>query len=262
MIKVLDLIALFEKMERENWRYKWGADEPGCVDCSGAFKYAFRTLDGYKFTFQSSNWMARQLVVGQLRPAREAQPGWAVFRWREESDNTPERWKDGRGDFYHVGLMGRNGEVLNAASTSKGFIASPLDKGWDYAAPLKRVEYGRIGETEEEEMLYRAKVMTQEDPLNLRQYPKSGNVLAHIPKGAVVDVVKEGDWPRVRYNGSVGYVSGDYLQKVDDGDEQHVNPAQPEYDPMPSQAYTELYNPEKHQYLRIEGGWIVTNGND
>ena len=86
-IKASDLIAMFEKMEREHWAYEWGAAREGCVDCSGAFVYAFKALGGPAIA-HGSNTIARK-HCGALVPASEAKPGYAMFRWRE--DGEPER---------------------------------------------------------------------------------------------------------------------------------------------------------------------------
>ena len=57
MIKSSDLLAEFQTMYREHWRYEWGKHEHGIVDCSGAFAYAFKKLGGY--IYNGSNRIAR-----------------------------------------------------------------------------------------------------------------------------------------------------------------------------------------------------------
>ncbi|MDD6076829.1 MAG: SH3 domain-containing protein, partial [Clostridiales bacterium] len=189
-IRATDLIDLFERMARERWAYEWGAAREGCVDCSGAFVYAFKALGGPAIA-HGSNTIARR-HCGAMVSASEAKPGYAVFRWRE--DGEPERYEnDGKDDFYHIGLMGRSGTVLNAKSTAAGFVESPL-AGWTYAAPLLAVDYDETkGEDtlpEYTEVLYRAKVVTQNDPLNLREQPNtSSRKIGELPRGAVVDVL-------------------------------------------------------------------------
>lgn len=54
-------------------------------------------------------------------------------------------------------------------------------------------------------------VVTQKDPLVLRDSP-NGNKLTSIPKGATVTVLEQGgDWHRVSYNGYTGYSSSKYI---------------------------------------------------
>ena len=54
-------------------------------------------------------------------------------------------------------------------------------------------------------------VVTQKDPLLLRNAP-NGNKLTSIPKGATVTVLEQGaDWHRVSYNGYTGYSAAKYI---------------------------------------------------
>lgn len=214
-IKSDDLIDLFERMAREHWAYEWGAAREGCVDCSGAFVYAFKALGGPAIA-HGSNTIARK-HCGEMVSASEAKPGYAVFRWRE--DGEPERYEsDGKDDFYHIGLMGRNGTVLNAKGTASGFVESPL-AGWAYAAPLLAVNYDEKGESTmaTEKALFKARVVTKKDPLTLRDEPGiRGSKIGSLPRGAVVEVLAEAcGWAYVSYGGKMGYASMAYLQRID-----------------------------------------------
>ena len=217
-IKAPALIDLFERMTREHWAYEWGAAREGCVDCSGAFVYAYKALGGPAIA-HGSNTIARE-HCGALVPASAAKPGYAMFRWRE--DGEPERYEDdGLDDFYHIGLMGRNGMVLNAKSTAAGFVESPIS-GWAYAAPLLNVDYSEDAGGEsmaEETALFRAQVVTQNDPLRVRDEPGvGGSKIGSIPRGAVVDVLDtsvNAGWWRVRFSALVGYASCEYLKRID-----------------------------------------------
>lgn len=158
-----------------------------------------------------SNTIARK-HCGALVPASEAKPGYAMFRWREEGE--PERYEDdGLDDFYHIGLKGRNGKVLNAKSTAAGFVESP-DSGWKYAAPLLAVDYGEeVNDMAQETVIYSAVVCTKNDPLTLRDSP-NGTKIGKLPKGCTVDVLAERDgWMQVRYGNLLGWASGNYLSK-------------------------------------------------
>lgn len=210
-IKAAALIDVFERMAREHWSYEWGAAREGCVDCSGAFVYAFKALGGPAIA-HGSNTIARQFC-GELVPASEARPGYAMFKWRENGE--PERYEaDGMDDFYHIGLKGRNGKVLNAKGTAAGFVESP-DSGWTYAAPLLAVDYGEDpNDMEQETVLYSAVVCTKEDPLTLRDFPE-GTKIGKLPKGCTVNVFAERDgWMQVRYGNLRGWASGKYLSKT------------------------------------------------
>lgn len=210
-IRSENLIDLFERMASEHWSYEWGAASEGCVDCSGAFVYAYKVLGGLSIA-HGSNTIARR-ACGSMVPAWEAKPGYAVFRWRR--DGEPERYEnDGLDDFYHIGLMSRNGTVLNAKSTSAGFVESPLT-GWAYAAPLLAVDYGEgVEDVAQDTVLYSAEVCTKNDPLTLRDSP-NGTKIGKLPKGCTVDVLAERDgWMQVRYGNLLGWASGNYLSKT------------------------------------------------
>ena len=218
MIKKDDLLDLFERMARENWAYAWGAAREGCVDCSGAFVYAYGALGGPSIA-HGSNSILRQ-SMGALLPMRAAQPGYAAVKIRAwTSDESGNRWyNQAPGDCYHIGLVGRDGKILNAQGTKNGFVTS--DPGtWEGCAPLDDVAYG--AETEDENVIYQARVTTEKDPLRVRIWPGNGNVIGNVPRGATVDVLEDsGDgWPRIRYNELVGYASAEYLERIEDAPE-------------------------------------------
>ena len=205
-----ELIALFERMLAEHWAYEWGAAREDCVDCSGAFVWAFKQ-HGQSIA-HGSNTIARELIcAGRMRPVSQARPGWALFKHAFDGGE-PDKYKaDGLGNYKHIALCSRDGtRALNAKGEQYGFCSDSLS-GYSYAAPLPGVEY-----EEEKAMnaLYQAVVATEKDPLRVRSAPKTGDVIGHIPKGAVVDVLEDGEWPRVQYAGLEGYVSGDYLKVI------------------------------------------------
>lgn len=210
-IKVDELIALFNKMYKEHWSYVWGSAENGCVDCSGAFVYAYKKLNG-AYIYHGSNRIARK-YVGALQPISAAKPGWAAFKWKK--DGAPDEYTDGKGNYYHIGLIDDTGKyVLNAKSTSEGFCRDPLS-GWHYVAPLNEVDYNKIiKEDINESVLYQAVVVTQSGSLNLRSSP-NGTRLGTIPRGAIVDVLNDdnNEWWKIRYNNNIGYSSTEYLVK-------------------------------------------------
>lgn len=251
-MRAKDLIDLFDRMLAERWAYEWGAAREGCVDCSGAFVYAFRKLGG-TMAEHSSNYMARR-AVGELMPASVAQPGWAVFKRRDQSADTPSRWRDGLGDFYHVGLMSRDGKVLNAKGTRDGFVASPL-AGWDYAAKLRDVKYGEV---EDMAVLYRAEVATQKDPLRVRDGVLTGRIIGHVPKGAMVDVLTANtEWPRIRYGELVGYASVQYLRRVDDTPDKPTEELPDESGEVAEALPTTTLVGEDGQTITLLGRWRV-----
>ena len=212
MIDVDRLLELFERMEREHWAYEPGAAREGCVDCSGAFKWAFKQLGAY--IEHGSNSIAH-LRVGEYVPVAQAKPGYAVFKmraWREEDRGN--RWHgESPGDCYHIGLMGRDGKVLNAQGVKTGFVASNA-KGWVFAAPLKAVKYSS---TEGDgKMFGNATVSVTSGYLNIREGAgTAAKVIEKADNGTRVNVIREAGgtgWVFGKLeNGVAGYMSGAYL---------------------------------------------------
>ena len=258
-IKADDLIELFERMARENWRYEWGAAREGEVDCSGALVYAYDMLGGPDIE-HGSNSIARKRC-GPLQHISAAKPGWACFKvraWAE--DQAGNRWYGTEpGDVYHVGIMGRDGLVLNAQGTEKDFEADNPTAGWDLCAPLAAVDYTGTGV--ESVAVYQAQVTTEKDPLQIRAAPVNGRVIAKAPRGALVDVLGESvtpGWMRVNYDGVSGYASGAYLTPLgsaqagaDAGDS---SGSQAEDS---GTAITTLYNARTGACITLVGAWRI-----
>lgn len=214
MIKASALINLFQRMLDEHWAYAPGAAREGCVDCSGAFVWAYKQLDA---TIEHGSNSIAHLRVGEYVPVSEARPGYAVFKlrpWRE--DDSGNRWFDQQpGDCYHIGLMGQDGRVLNAQSTKTGFVASPVSQNWAFAAPLKAVSYSddvKGGET----MYGNATVSVTSGYLNIREGASTrSKVIAKAKNGARVNVIREAGGTGWVFgaleSGEAGYMSSEYL---------------------------------------------------
>ena len=215
-IRASDLIAQFKHMYDEHWDYVWGSAKRGEVDCSGAFVYAYKALDG-PYIEHGSNAIARKRV-GELQPVSAARPSWAAFKWKR--DGASASYTDGRGNFYHIGLVDETGAyVLNAKGSKYGFCRDRLAE-WDYVAPLLAVDYnGKNEEAEQMDVKWVGEVATQSGPLNLRDEPNiTGDRIAQIPRGARVNVLwdepRDG-WLWVQYSNMTGYVSAQYLRDVE-----------------------------------------------
>lgn len=215
MIKASALINLFQRMLDERWAYELGAAREGCVDCSGAFVWAYKQLG--ESIEHGSNSIAH-LRVGEYVPVADAKPGYAVFKLRAWADDQRgNRWYNQQpGDCYHIGLMGYDGRVLNAQSTKTGFVASPASQNWAFAAPLKAVSYSDDkggGET----MFGNATVKTQTagSYVNLREGASTrAAVIGRAYDGERVNVLREAGtgWFYGRTQaGAEGYMSADYI---------------------------------------------------
>lgn len=218
-MKVNELIALFERMYAQHWAYEWGAAREGVVDCSGAFVYAFKKYG--QSIYHGSNTIARQYISGNLHPASDAKPGWAVFKRRFDGQEPAQYKSDGLGNIYHIGLLASDGvSVLNAKGQATGFSSDPLSK-WQYAAPLKGVEYEEGGVLTDY-TLCKAKVVLNSGYLKVRSAAgTSAPVVSKLYNGDAVDVYEQIElttnppqkWSRI---GSNQWVSSDYLVRVED----------------------------------------------
>ncbi|WP_418920109.1 SH3 domain-containing protein [Alistipes putredinis] len=131
--------------------------------------------------------------------------------WREEDRGN--RWYgESPGDCYHIGLMGRNGKVLNAQGVKTGFVASDA-KGWAFAAPLNAVKYKAEGGGK---MFGNATVSVTSGYLNIREGAGTrSKIIAKAENGTRVNVIREAGgtgWVFGKLeNGVAGYMAGAYL---------------------------------------------------
>lgn len=133
-------------------------------------------------------------------------------------------------DWHHAGIVTDVGTVVHSSSTQggRGVVETPLSsaEGWTHLAIHRYIETAVIAEEEELMTLYRAVVVTEKDPLNVRDSPKTGRILGRMQPGTVVDVVSDNKdgWVRIAYNELVGYVSADYLVEADvqDGESEEL----------------------------------------
>lgn len=231
VVDASSLIRVFQRMYDEHWEYKWGKSEKGCVDCSGAFAYAFR-LFGIKYP-NGSNAIARGYTCGGMLPITKAKPGMAAFKARspgEKGYDLPDKYMPGGAsyngdldDYYHIGLVDETGKyVLNAKGTNYGFCRDALTakNGWDYVAYLVDVEYQEKepGKVEDSKPVTKALVVlpvgASGRTVNLRGKPsKDGDIIARIPVGSEVNVLCDmGEWCEIQHSPENGYMMSNYLE--------------------------------------------------
>ena len=220
-ILVQKLIAYFERMLREHWAYKWGAAQTGCVDCAGAFVWAYRQ-EGESI-YHGSNRIARQSVA-ELLPVDKARPGMAAFKLRPPDAKgyaLPGTYKKGGknyngdlNDYYHIGLVAEDGKtVLNAQSAKTGFVLSQLSQNWACVGYLKKVEYEQQGE---EEKRNSATVFAQSGSyVKMRAEPSTRcRLWWRVPIGSEVEIIAEGtDWLKIKHAGKAGYMQAQFLSR-------------------------------------------------
>lgn len=255
MIDVDRLLDLFERMEREHWAYEPGAAREGCVDCSGAFVWAYKQLGA---SVEHGSNSIYHLRVGQVVSVAQAKPGYAVFKmraWREEDRGN--RWYgESPGDCYHIGLMGRNGKVLNAQGVKTGFVASDA-KGWAFAAPLNAVKYKAEGGGK---MFGNATVSVTSGYLNIREGAgTAAKIIAKAENGTRVNVIREAGgtgWVFGKLeNGVAGYMSGAYLVEDENTEEKSTNAE--EKTENAEEASTTTLRRSDGVYVTLAGKWTI-----
>ncbi len=223
MIPVNELLTIFQQMNKEHWSYIWGKAEKGCVDCSGAFVYAYSQYG--KSIYHGSNRIARKYVK-ELLPVSQAKPGMAAFKGRQPGETgyaLPSSYANDadQTDWHHIGLVDEDTNyVLNAQSTQTGFQRSKITKGWDAVGYLIDVDYSAIESTTEtknegsESTMALAYVKaTSGDSVNLRKKcDVSSDRVAKVPVGTQVQAEDQGNgWAKVIYNGLTGYMKTEFL---------------------------------------------------
>ncbi len=209
------IISLFQRMYAEHWSYEWGAAREGCVDCSGAFVYAYKQYG--QSIAHGSNTIARK-YVGELLPISQAEPGMAAFKVREwkESESGNQWFGKDPGDVNHIGLVDEDvGYVLNAKGTSYGFCRDRLSEknGWDFVARLNAVDYGGGGGGGK--MIVTISGGNTEKPINMRASSTTqSKIIAEIPQGSTAELIREdGKWDKITFEGVDGYVMAQFVHK-------------------------------------------------
>ena len=189
------------------------------LDCINLIKKVIRTAPGgdksYTTAGSNSLWDSRwssgkyKHVTEQIVGISGAKAGMLAFKAQGE-------------DFHHVGIVTEKGTVIHSSSTQggRGVVETPLTakEGWTHLAVHKDVRIGSESAQEEgmATALYTARVITKDGPLNVRQVPEVGKVIGTIPKGEVVEVFSSGNWVRAKYGDIYGYVSAEYLERIEE----------------------------------------------
>lgn len=234
MIGVSGFVARVEKIAARDLKYRiGGVGKDGTCDCIGLIMGAMYEGGQKKYDLHSTNYFARFQTL-EMKKANEKELflGQLLYRARTNQDKLNTRYlPDGHYyngdllDYYHVGVVTSVKPLRIIECTEygdvTGIVINDRFKGWHYGGKLRGVLYentdmGGIYVPEEETAmaLYEARVITQEDPLTLRATP-DGRKIGSIPKGETVEVLTEGEWPRVRYGEALGHVSGKYLEKIE-----------------------------------------------
>lgn len=228
MIGVSGFVSRVEQIARRKLTYRiGGVGKDGACDCIGLIMGAMYELGHKKYDMHSTNYFARYQTMEMVR-ADAAKPfvGQILYKAREDTDDMNARYLPGGRyytgdllDYYHVAVVTSTKPLRIVECTEyngvSGIVISSSLKGWSYAGKLRGVLYEGYEETGKEEtgMSTKATVKTKSGALNIREWPVDGTVIGKAPKDAVVEILAEaGDgWPKIRYDGVMGYVSKEYL---------------------------------------------------
>ena len=238
VIRVSDFVSRVEQLALPKLRYQiGGTGKDGTCDCVGLIMGAMYELGHEKYALHSTNYFARYQTMGLKKASDKALfIGQLLYRARESTVQLHARYRMGGRyytgdmlDYYHVGVVTsiRPLRIIECtrAGNVDGIAVRERFQNWHYGGKLRGIDYDALRAEERTEpmeseamqmdMLYEARVATREDPLNLRDAP-GGRRIGELPRDAIVQVLEEGEWARVRYGEAMGYVSMQYLERSEE----------------------------------------------
>ena len=216
-IPVNELISCFERMRDEHWDYCLNSAREGCVDCSGAFVWAYKQFN--KTILHGSNSIAR-LSVGDLLSISYARPGMVAVKvkdWTDDDDTN--RWYDSEpGNVYHIGLVIQNGSEMNvieAKGAKWGVVQTKLDNKWKFVAYLDDVDYTQKMEETIMEYKYTGSIHLTSGYVHLRSQPNvTSKSIAKLYHGEPVEIgdSSQPNWYAIKDESrNEGYVYSKYV---------------------------------------------------
>lgn len=226
------------------------------MDCIGLIRAIIRKSPGGvpDYRCEGTNWLWDSINNGGK---------YRHLTWRQEGLKGVQAGmlpfkRYGTNDEGHVGIATGEGTVIHSSSAKGCVVETPLTsaEGWDLLGKHRYIDTEIVSESAKDDAseaaktdyLYHAKVVTQKDPLRVRKHPKTGEILGHIPKGRIVEVLEEdGDWFNVRYNELEGYASGQYLERIDETQGEPVSDEEI--------RFTTLVNVDDGNQIVLGGNW-------
>lgn len=215
--------AMFEGII--GWPYHLGGDGSNSrheIDCSGAWVRVYKAHG--KSIYHGSNAQYRYHCSGNgpITGVQMLDVGMAVFKCKAwtDADRGHRDYGKSPGNLYHVGCVtGINPLRIVHSTTPVAKLDTTLGK-WTYWGRLTEVDLSADASDDHgnKPVHYLAEVVTQSGPLNLRASAPSGAVIAQIPRGDIVQVLASSapaGWVLARHANLTGYVSLQYIQKVE-----------------------------------------------
>ena len=217
------------------------------LDCINLIKKVIRTAPGGVEGYTTAGTNALWKSINSAKKYRD-------IIWRQEGIFGARAgmlaFKRSGTDVHHVGIVTGEGTVIHSSSVYGKAVETALDGSWQLLATHRYIEVEESAETEEiMSVLYKARVATKEDPLNVRQVPVTGKKIGEIPKGGIVDVCTTGDWVRIKYGDMMGYVASEYLVRIDEKD-------LPENNIITANGIPVIVDGEGNEFFPV-GGWHV-----
>ena len=246
-VQANSVLKWFNRMYNEHWGYEPNASQLGCVDCSGAFHFAYEQLGGYMP--HGSNAMARKytinlMTIAEAKKTIGIKPKMVAYKIRKPNEkyyDLPKKYCVGGSeyngdlnDYYHVGLIGEDGKVLNAKSTKAGFVKSDLSEGWTHVGYLADTIYDggipsvptsvpsepKQDDSEKKEetpmRMYVSDKNAQKNTssVNVRQSPStSATIITKLPFGTVVEQTStQSGWSRIECSQAKGWMMSKFLE--------------------------------------------------
>lgn len=182
------------------------------LDCIGLIVRVIRTAPGGNAAYRTAG-------TNTLWRSINDAPRYRDLTWRQEGTRGAAAgmlaFKRRAEDIHHVGLVTGEGTVIHSSSVHGRVVETALDGSWTLLGIHRHID---AEPAETGECLYTARVSTARDPLRIRKKPVNGRIIGRAPRGALVRV-RENDgsgWPRIDYEGIVGFACGAYLTQVDD----------------------------------------------
>lgn len=211
-----------------------------------------------------------ELIVTEFGTVPE---GAVLFIWANDNGE-PEKYKaDGLGNASHMGICtGKSkysqDEGAIHSSSSKGkvcysrFANKPINGGWNYAGFANEVDYGEdieailAEEGKDENVMTNAVVVAANGkPVNMRSYAdKNSRAICQVPVGTEVLVLNGAgsQWYAIEYKGKTGFMMREFIELVDDSDDE---PVEPEKTEEPAGSLEEQVADLQRRMKRLEREW-------
>lgn len=246
--------------ERPAYR-KGGDGSDGTCDCVGLGIGALRRMGIAYDGLHGSNWAARNEAVElwEIGSIAQLRIGDNVLKCRGRGDpkwDLPERYSahPDQNDYYHMGVVISVDPLMICHCTTPTTTVDTRLGSWSHAFLWRQLAQTEAIREEDMMAVCKRQVALSSGYLNLRAGPSaSDRDIGDIPNGAVVEILVDGEWPFVRYEGKTGYVKGCYLKEIGESDSEAPDNGAPA--DGQTAASTTLISEEDGRTVTLLGRW-------